>query len=98
MQVERAHQARDILCAKLAATGRVRLAPPAGAFYLLFGIDGITDSYRAAFDIVDQAKVGLAPGTAFGNGGAAYLRLCFARRIDQVEEAAARLAEWISKP
>ncbi|UXN61219.1 pyridoxal phosphate-dependent aminotransferase [Phyllobacterium zundukense] len=97
MQVERAHQARDILCAKLAATGRVRLAPPAGAFYLLFGIDGITDSYRAAFDIVDQAKVGLAPGTAFGNGGAALLRLCFARRIDQVEEAAVRLAEWVSK-
>jgi aspartate/methionine/tyrosine aminotransferase len=97
MQVERARQARDLLCAKLAATGRVRLAPPTGAFYLLFGIDGITDSYRAAFDIVDQAKVGLAPGTAFGDGGAAYLRLCFARRIDQVEEAAGRLAEWISK-
>lgn len=97
MQVERAHQARDILCAKLAATGRVRLSPPAGAFYLLFGIDGITDPYRAAFDIVDEAKVGLAPGTAFGDGGAAFLRLCFARRIDHVEEAADRLAEWICK-
>jgi aspartate/methionine/tyrosine aminotransferase len=95
MQVERARQARDILCARLAATGKVRLSPPVGAFYLLFGIEGITDSYRAAFDIVDEAKVGLAPGTAFGDGGAAFLRLCFARRIDQVEMAAERLAEWI---
>ncbi len=96
-QVERAHKARDILCAKLAATGRVHLSPPAGAFYLMFGIEGISDSYRAAFDIVDEAKVGLAPGTAFGDGGGAFLRLCFARRLDQVEEAADRLAEWISK-
>jgi len=97
MQVERARKARDILCAKLAATGRVRMSPPAGAFYLLFGIEGVSDSYRAAFDIVDEAKVGLAPGTAFGDGGAAFLRLCFARRIDQVEEAADRLADWIRK-
>ncbi|MCE3520089.1 aminotransferase class I/II-fold pyridoxal phosphate-dependent enzyme, partial [Escherichia coli] len=96
-QVERARKARDILCAKLAATGRVRMSPPAGAFYLLFGIEGVSDSYRAAFDIVDEAKVGLAPGTAFGDGGGAFLRLCFARRIDQVEEAADRLADWIRK-
>ncbi|MDQ0998141.1 aspartate/methionine/tyrosine aminotransferase [Phyllobacterium ifriqiyense] len=94
-QVERAHKARDILCARLAATGRVHLSPPAGAFYLMFGIEGISDSYRAAFDIVDQAKVGLAPGTAFGDGGGAFLRLCFARRLDEIETAADRLAEWI---
>jgi aspartate/methionine/tyrosine aminotransferase len=97
MQVERARKARDIVCARLAATGKVKLSPPAGAFYVLFGIDGVTDSYRTAFDIVDQAKVGLAPGTAFGDGGTAFLRLCFARRLDHIEEAADRLAEWISK-
>jgi aspartate/methionine/tyrosine aminotransferase len=96
-QVDRAHKARDILCARLAATGRVHLSPPAGAFYLMFGIEGIADSFRAAFDIVDEAKVGLAPGTAFGDGGGAFLRLCFARRLDEVEEAADRLAGWISK-
>ena len=97
MQVNRARQARDVLCAKLMATGRVRLSLPAGSFYLLFGIDGITDSYRAAFDIVDQAKVGLAPGEAFGDCGKAFLRLCFSRRIAQIEEAADRLADWIRK-
>ena len=50
---------------------------------------------KAAFDIVDQANVGLAPGTAFGPGGEGFLRLCFHRRLDQVEEAANRLAAWI---
>ncbi|MBB2969673.1 pyridoxal phosphate-dependent aminotransferase [Mesorhizobium sp. RMAD-H1] len=94
-QVEQARHVRDRLCARLAATGRVRLSPPQGAFYLFFGIDGVKDTFQAAFDIVDQARVGLAPGTAFGQGGEACFRLCFARRPDQVEEAADRLVGWI---
>jgi aspartate/methionine/tyrosine aminotransferase len=94
-QVERARAARDLVCAILAQTGRARFAVPQGAFYLFFTVDGIADSRTAAFDIVDHANVGLAPGTAFGPGGEAFLRLCFHRRLDQVEEAAHRLASWI---
>ena len=96
-QVERAAAARDIACRKLLATGRVDLSPPAGAFYLFFRIDGIDDARQAAFDIVDDANVGLAPGTAFGAGGDGYFRMCFHRRLDQVEEGAERLARWIEK-
>jgi aspartate/methionine/tyrosine aminotransferase len=42
--------------------------------------------------LVDEANVGLAPGSAFGEGGAGYLRLCFARRAEDLEEAVRRLA------
>lgn len=94
-QVERARQARNLVCGILAETGRARFTVPQGAFYLFFTIDGIERSKTAAFDIVDQANVGLAPGTAFGNGWDRYFRLCFHRRLDQVEEAAHRLARWI---
>ncbi len=94
-QVERARQARELVCGILGRTGRARFAVPQGAFYLFFTIDGIGDSRRAAFDIVDQANVGLAPGTAFGEGWDPFFRLCFHRRLDQVEEAANRLAKWI---
>ncbi|RIK83965.1 MAG: aspartate aminotransferase [Hyphomicrobiales bacterium] len=94
-QVERARKARALLCDRLAATGRVRVSPPAGAFYLFFGIDGVSDSRAAAFDIVERANVGLAPGTAFGAGGEDHFRLCFHRRLDQIEEAADRLGRWI---
>ncbi|TGQ44647.1 MULTISPECIES: pyridoxal phosphate-dependent aminotransferase [unclassified Mesorhizobium] len=94
-QVERARAARDLVCGILAETGHARFTVPQGAFYLFFAVDGITDSRAAAFDIVDQANVGLAPGTAFGPGGEALLRLCFHRRLDQLEEAAHRLAKWI---
>ncbi|AZO71805.1 MAG: aminotransferase class I/II-fold pyridoxal phosphate-dependent enzyme [Mesorhizobium sp.] len=94
-QVERAHAARDLVCDILGATGKARFTVPQGAFYLFFTVDGIADSRTAAFDIVDNANVGLAPGTAFGPGGEAFLRLCFHRRLDQLEEAAHRLAKWI---
>jgi aspartate/methionine/tyrosine aminotransferase len=96
-QVARARRARDLACNILAQTGRARFSVPQGAFYLFFQIDGVPDSRAAAFDIVDQANVGLAPGTAFGTGWDSYFRLCFHRRLDQVEEAAGRLADWIRK-
>ena len=94
-QVERARAARDLVCGILGATGKARFTVPQGAFYLFFRVDGLTDSRKAAFDIVDNANVGLAPGTAFGPGGEAFLRLCFHRRLDQLEEAAHRLAKWM---
>jgi aspartate/methionine/tyrosine aminotransferase len=96
-QVARARQARDIVCGILGDTGRARFAVPAGAFYLYFRIDGVTDVRQAAFDIVDQANVGLAPGTAFEADGGGFFRLCFHRRIDEIEEAANRLAGWMTK-
>lgn len=94
-QVERAAKARAILCDRLAATHRVHLSPPAGAFYLFFRIEGVEDSRAAAFRLVEEANVGLAPGAAFGPGGEGHFRLCFHRRLDQIEEAAERLGRWI---
>lgn len=94
-QIERAEAARDMLCDALLSTGRVRLAKPMGTFYAFFSIDGMTDTRRAAIDLVDGAGVGLAPGTAFGPGGEAFMRACFHRRLDQIETARDRLVDYI---
>ncbi len=94
-QIARAETARDIFCETLRATNRVSLTMPAGAFYAFFAIDGVTDARAAAIRIVDEAGVGLAPGAAFGNSAAPYMRACFNRRLDEVEEAAARIARWV---
>jgi aspartate/methionine/tyrosine aminotransferase len=94
-QVERARQARDLACEILGRSGRVRVKAPEGAFYLFFRVDGIADTRKAAFEIVDNANVALAPGTAFGEGGEGFFRLCFHRRLDEIEEAATRLDRWI---
>ena len=97
MQVARARAARDIVCARLAATGRVKLSRPPGAFYLYFEVDGISDTRAAAKEIVDTTGVGLAPGTAFGPGGASGFRLCFNRRLEDIESATERLVGWLGK-
>jgi aspartate/methionine/tyrosine aminotransferase len=94
-QVERARHCRDLLIDRLTATGRVHVQPPQGAFYLFFEIDGISDTASAALRIVDEANVGLAPGTAFGPGGEGFLRACYLRDPAHIEEAADRLASWI---
>jgi aspartate/methionine/tyrosine aminotransferase len=93
--IARATKARAALCDALVSTNRVTLTKPEGAFYAFFRIDGVTDTMNVAKDIVDRANVGLAPGSAFGVGGEAFFRACFLRRLDHVEEAAARLADYI---
>jgi aspartate/methionine/tyrosine aminotransferase len=95
-QVERARRGRDII-AQLRETGRVRLVPPAGAFYQLLAIDGEPDSRALCFRLIDEANIGLAPGTAFGPGAEAYLRLCFARSPASLTHAVERLTAWLKR-
>jgi aspartate/methionine/tyrosine aminotransferase len=95
-QVARARRGRDIV-ARLAETGRVRLQPPDGAFYQLLAVDGESDSRALCFRLIDEANIGMAPGTAFGPGAERHLRLCFARSADSLNEAADRLTEWLKR-
>ncbi len=95
-QVERARTGRDIVVDGLRATGKVSSPAPVGAFYYFFKVDGITDSRAFAIRLVDEANVGLAPGTAFGAGADTGLRLCYARRHDDLQEAVRRLQGVIS--
>jgi len=95
-QIERARRGREIV-AKLRDTGRVRLVPPAGAFYQLFAVDGIPDSRALMFRLIDEANVGLAPGTAFGPGAEEYVRLCFARSPESLSHAVERLTGWLKR-
>ena len=93
--IAKAARSRDILCDALIATNRVQTLKPDGALYSFLKIDGVTDSRRAAIDIVDKTGVGLAPGTAFGEGGELFLRACFLRDPAQVADAAERLSRYI---
>lgn len=91
----RAKESRDILCAGLAATGRARFATPEAAFYLFCALEGHDDSRALAIRLLEEARVGVAPGSAFGPGGESFLRLCFARDPRSMETATARLVEWL---
>ncbi len=94
--IDKATRNRDVFCDALIATNRVETLKPDGALYAFLKIDGVTDSRRAAIDIVDRTNVGLAPGTAFGPGGELFMRACFLRDPQQIAEAADRLARYIA--
>jgi aspartate/methionine/tyrosine aminotransferase len=94
-QVARAAEGRRIVCEGLGRSNRARFAWPDGAFYLFFAVEGEPDTARLGLRLVDEANIGLAPGTAFGPGGEGFLRLCFARNAENLEEATRRLRAWL---
>jgi len=96
-QIARARKSRDIACEILGRTGRCRFAVPQGAFYLFFSVDGETDTRKLVFRLIDEAQVGLAPGTSFGPGGEHFVRVCYARDPDQVADAMTRVATVLTK-
>jgi aspartate/methionine/tyrosine aminotransferase len=95
-QIAKARYGREIV-GRLAETGLVELPPPSGAFYAFLKIKGATNAKDIAFRLIDEANVGLAPGSAFGEAGEGYLRLCYLRRPEDVEEAVRRISEALPK-
>jgi aspartate/methionine/tyrosine aminotransferase len=84
------------LVGELAKTGLVELPPPSGAFYAFFKVPGL-DSRDLAIRLIDEANVGVAPGSAFGESGEGHVRLCFLRKSEDIEEAVARIARALER-
>jgi aspartate aminotransferase len=90
-QLERCGRARALLIQRFAAMPRIRLMQPEAAFYAFFAIDGVANSLDYAKRLVREAGVGLAPGTAFGESGQGWFRLCYAGSIDRIRRGLDRL-------
>ncbi len=82
---------RDLVYSRLSSLNRISMAKPKGAFYAFFSVDEESNSLAFAKRILHDAGVGLAPGTAFGDVGEGYLRLCFAARPALLNRAMDRL-------
>jgi len=89
--VRRYAEAGELVYRRLSALPRIRLARPRSAFYAFFQVDGVGDSFAFAVDLIHRAKVGLAPGAAFGPAGEGHLRLCFAASLPKLTLALDRL-------
>lgn len=73
----RANQQR--LYDRLATLGQVELGAPApGGMYAFFRLKGLSDSLSFCKRLVAQARLGLAPGSAFGDGSREFVRWCIA--------------------
>ncbi len=96
-QVSQARQGRRIVSQALAGSNRVRYAPPDGAFYGFFSVEGEPDSRSLAMRLIDDIGVGTVPGGAFGPGGEGFVRVCFQRDPAQLTQAMGRIAEWLKR-
>lgn len=71
---------------------------PFGAFYTFPNIKkfGLTsDEFANRF--LQEEKVAVVPGTAFGDSGEGFLRISYAYSIEQLKEALGRLSSFVEK-
>ena len=69
-----------------------------GAFYVFPCIKctGMT-SEEFATKLLEEEKVAVVPGTAFGDSGEGYLRISYAYSIDKIKVALERIARFVKK-
>ena len=96
--VARYSRNRDLLLKKLPAAGFDRLAPAQGAFYIYADVSHLTnDSEAFCRRMLNETGVAATPGVDFDPArGHAFMRFSFAGATDDMDEAAGRLADWLS--
>jgi aspartate/methionine/tyrosine aminotransferase len=93
----RLHHARDRLIGALRMLPGVDVAPPAGAMYAFFRVARARDTMAFCRRLVHEAKLGLAPGSAFGPEGEGFVRWCFAASDERLDDGIARLARFLAR-
>jgi aspartate aminotransferase len=99
------HQAyterRAWLVPALNAVDGIHCGDPDGAFYIfpdvsaLFGRGGLRDSNDVARFFLDEARVAVVPGLAFGADG--YVRISYATSMERLREGVSRIAAAVAK-
>ena len=90
---------RKFMIRRLREIGLGITVEPTGAFYVFANIKHLTaDSYKLAFDILQKAGVGVAPGIDFGTHGEGYLRFSYANSMENIAEGMDRLEQYFKHP
>ncbi len=91
------NERRRFMIARLKEIGFGITVEPTGAFYVFANAKHLSDdSYKLAFDILEKAHVGVAPGIDFGPNGEGYLRFSYANSLENIEEGMDRLERYLA--
>ena len=89
---------RQYMLARLKDMGFVIHVEPTGAFYVFADARRFCkDSYKEAFRIIEEVKVGVTPGIDFGSGGEGFLRFSYANSLENIKEGLNRLESYLGK-
>ena len=73
-----------------------RCFEPKGAFYVFPDISGFgMSSDEFCQRLLDEGKVAIVPGTAFGAGGEGFARISYAYSVKHIAEAIGRMEKFI---
>lgn len=87
---------RQYLLKRLKEMGIATRHDPNGAFYALANVKQYTnDSYKFAFEVLEQAKVAVTPGIDFGSNCEGYIRFSYANSLSNIKEGLNRLEAFL---
>ena len=95
LMIARLQANRDLCLEALRGLAGVTVPAPEGAFYVFPRIDGLEDSFAFCKRLLEETRVGLAPGVAFGPGGEGSVRICYAAERTVLEPALERLNHFL---
>lgn len=89
------NERRQYMVKRLKEIGFGITVEPTGAFYVFANAKHISeDSYKLAFDILEESHVGVTPGIDFGNNGEGYLRFSYANSMENIIEGLNRIENY----
>jgi aminotransferase len=88
---------RRLVVGGLRAIPGVTIDPPGGAFYAFPSVRALgRTSAEVADYLLEEAKVALVPGPAFGEAGEGYVRISYANSAENLTEALGRMREALA--
>jgi aspartate/methionine/tyrosine aminotransferase len=98
--LQRCREGHEITRRFVESQNRIRWIAPQGAFYGFLHVDGMRDSFNFACDLVRNARVGVAPGSAFAPpddiATDSYVRICFAQNGERLQTGLERLGAAVA--
>lgn len=92
------NERRKFIIAQLRELGFGITVEPTGAFYVLANAKKFSkDSFKLAFEILEEAKVGVAPGIDFGKNAEGYLRFSYANSLENIKEGMERIKNYLKR-
>ena len=87
---------RKFMIGRLREIGFEIQTEPQGAFYIFADARKFTsDSYNFAFEVLENAHVGITPGVDFGTNGEGFVRFSYANSLDNLKEGLNRLDNYL---
>ncbi len=94
---------REYIMKRIGNINGIDYVTPQGAFYLFIGIsnilkeksNNINSSEEMCLRLIDDYKLALIPGSAFGTEN--YIRLSYAASMEEIEKGADRIEQFVKK-